>query len=258
MTGPLHPDDVINPQNPQTRYKYSPVHQDVAVCCVPNAGRIYPYYVKSMWMRSAEGLTAMLYGAGELHTEVNGTTVHIHEATNYPFDLNITFTVKVSQPIEFELSFRKPAWAVGVVVETDSRWHEENGLITIRKTWHSGEQVILRFQAAVKTETFHDDEFFLSHGPLLFALPLNGQAKEGKSHPLEGFRDLYYFPDNSNRTVINGRENFTLERQPFNPEHPFDASVALVESMPADTNRDPIRLIPIGGTILRKVTFRRE
>ncbi len=26
----------------QTRYKYSPVHQDVAICCVPNAGRIMP------------------------------------------------------------------------------------------------------------------------------------------------------------------------------------------------------------------------
>ena len=258
MTGPLHPDDVIDPQNPQTRYKYSPVHQDVAVCCVPNAGRIYPYYVKSMWMRSAEGLVAMLYGAGDLHTEVNGAAVHIHEATNYPFDLDITFTVEVSQPVEFELSFRKPAWAVGVVVETGGRWHEENGLIKIRKAWRSGEQVVLRFQAAVKTEAFRDDEFFLSHGPLLFALPMDGQAKEGKTYPLEGFRDLYYFPDNSNHTVINGRENFTLERQPFNPEHPFNASVALVETMPADTNRDPIRLIPIGGTILRKVTFRRE
>ncbi|HYG19407.1 MAG TPA: beta-L-arabinofuranosidase domain-containing protein, partial [Ohtaekwangia sp.] len=40
MTGPLHPGAA---DDKQTRYKYSPVHQDAAVCCVPNAGRIFPY-----------------------------------------------------------------------------------------------------------------------------------------------------------------------------------------------------------------------
>ncbi|MEO1573846.1 MAG: beta-L-arabinofuranosidase domain-containing protein [Pseudomonadota bacterium] len=32
--------DMDNPQN-EIRYKYSPAHQDVAVCCAPNAGRLY-------------------------------------------------------------------------------------------------------------------------------------------------------------------------------------------------------------------------
>lgn len=255
MTGPLHPQDVIDPQNPQTRYKYSPVHQDVAVCCVPNAGRIYPYYIKSMWMRSADGLVAMLFGAGDLHTEVNGAAVHIHETTNYPFDFDITFTVEVSQPVEFELSFRKPAWASEVVVETAGEWREENRLIRIRKIWSSGEQVVLRFQATVQTKTFRDDEFFLSYGPLLFALPLDGEAKEGKSHPLKGFRDLYYFSDTSKRAgmSLSGEETFTLERHTFDAENPWHTSLALVGD-----GLDPVRLIPMGGTILRKVTFRRK
>ncbi|MCK7530610.1 MAG: hypothetical protein MZV63_05980 [Marinilabiliales bacterium] len=34
----------IEPDGMQTRYKYSPVHQEVAVCCSPNAGRISPYF----------------------------------------------------------------------------------------------------------------------------------------------------------------------------------------------------------------------
>ena len=61
MTGKLHPSDADDLKNPQTRYKYSPTHQDVAVCCVPNAGRIYPYYVKSMWLRTTKGLQAALF-----------------------------------------------------------------------------------------------------------------------------------------------------------------------------------------------------
>ncbi len=87
LTGPLHPGDPPTHHGPQTRYKYSPVHQDVAVCCAPNVGRIYPYYVRSMWMRSAEGLVATLYGPCELKTDVEGSPVRIRETTNYPFDL---------------------------------------------------------------------------------------------------------------------------------------------------------------------------
>ena len=41
----------IEPNRKQTRYKYSPAHQDVAVCCNPNAGRISPYFVQNSWMK---------------------------------------------------------------------------------------------------------------------------------------------------------------------------------------------------------------
>ena len=39
----------IEPDRKQTRYKYSPVHQEVAVCCSPNAGRISPYFLQGSW-----------------------------------------------------------------------------------------------------------------------------------------------------------------------------------------------------------------
>ena len=40
----------------QTRYCYSPVHKEAAVCCVPNAGRIGPYYIQNMWMKDKDWL----------------------------------------------------------------------------------------------------------------------------------------------------------------------------------------------------------
>ncbi len=64
MTGGLNGD---TSNEHQTRYKYSPVHQDAAVCCVPNAGRITPYYVTSMWMKHEEGSVATLLGPSEVN-----------------------------------------------------------------------------------------------------------------------------------------------------------------------------------------------
>lgn len=250
MTGSLHSDDTVDPQNPQTRYKYSPVHQDVAVCCVPNAGRIYPYYVKSMWMRTSNGLIATLYGACELNTFVDDVAVHITEQTNYPFDLAISFAIHVARPVEFELAFRKPAWVSGCEVQTECEWKEENGSIKIHKRWQSEEKIVLRFQAEVKANGFRNEEYFLSYGALVFALPLKSHVKQGKDYPLEGFHDLYYFPEDSTTHVLSpiGRD-LTPEQHPFNAENPWENAIALTQP------QSSIRLLPLGGTTLRQTTF---
>ncbi|MBN8580437.1 MAG: glycoside hydrolase family 127 protein [Anaerolineae bacterium] len=253
MTGPLHPDDPIDSRNPQTRYKYSPAHQDVAVCCVPNAGRIYPYYVKSMWMRTPKGLFCALYGASELNTEVNGVNVHITEQTNYPFDLTISFLIDVSQPVEFELAFRKPAWAIGFEVQNESEWQEENGVIKIYKIWKAGDKFVLNFQAKVITNQFNKDEHFISYGPLVFARPLNGQAKEGRTYPVEGLRDLYYSLDDSASSFdlpTMGEKDLHLEQQPFHAENPWETL-----SITTSSKSSP-KLLPMGSSILRQITFR--
>lgn len=252
MTGRLHPEDAVEAQNPQTRYKYSPAHQDVAVCCVPNAGRIYPYYVKAMWLRAPTGLFAALYGACELSTEVNGVAVHIVERTNYPFDLEISFSVEVARPVEFELIFRQPAWADGFELRTDGEWRVEDGLIKLRHRWQPGAEVRLRFQTGIQVNAGGPGEEFLSYGPLLFALPLEARAETGRQYPLEGFCDRYYFPAAALPEVALTGENFNLERSPFNVESPWETPPLALR----DEARG-LRLIPLGGTILRKATFPR-
>ncbi len=252
MTGLLPPDDPIDPRNPQTRYKYSPAHQDVAVCCVPNAGRIYPYYVKSMWMRTQNGLLAALYGACELNTQVNEVSVRITEQTNYPFDLTISFLIDVSQPVEFELAFRVPAWASGIEVQAACEWREEEGIIKIRKLWQSEDKILLRFQTKVNVNKFHNDEYFLSYGPLIFAFPLKSHVKEGRSYPVEGFHDLYCFVEDSSTVNFSSikEKDFALEQRSFNEEHPWECTSLLAQSPSS------FRLFPLGGTLLRQTTFR--
>jgi hypothetical protein len=256
MTGPLHPGDEQDGHNPQLRYKYSPVHQDVAVCCVPNAGRILPAYAKSMWLRSAEGLAAALYGASDLRTQVDGVDVHIAQVTNYPFDLDVTFTLTVAQPVAFTLSLRRPAWTSGLVLAGAEQAVERDGWVHVRKTWSSGDQLALRFEADVTCHRWTSGEGFVSYGPLLFALPLAGNAHGGREYR-PGFEDRYYdlvgpVPD----LALPRDPLFTMERQRFDPHRPWD-SLALAGEMldTASGAAQPARLVPLGGTILRRVTF---
>jgi uncharacterized protein len=258
MTGPLHPDDRQNAENPQIRYKYSPAHQDVAVCCVPNAGRIAPYYVKSMWFYSADGLVVILYGASEVRAEVNGVSVIIIETTDYPFDMGITFSVETAAPTEFTLSFRRPAWATRFSLSAES-FTERDNFIHIRKTWQTGDQISLRFEADVKTHTWRD-ETFISYGPLLFCLPLEEIFCPGREY-LPGFQDRYYTlaDDSALHLHLTPQSVFSLERCAFNPSHPWN-TLALNSQLlnPVSGKLLSARLVPIGGSILRRVTFQKK
>jgi DUF1680 family protein len=255
MTGLMNLDDPQDPANPQTRYKYSPVHQDVAVCCVPNAGRIAPYTTKALWLRSANGLVATLYGASQLQTEIDGVAVKISEITNYPFDLNINFQVEVDQPVEFTISFRKPNWASGVHLSGAESISESGGLIHLRKTWESGDQISLRFEADVKIQPWRA-EVILCYGPLLFCLPLDGIYQPGREYA-PGFQDSYYTLANSStqRLRLSPQSHFTLEQHPFDPTRPFRSLTLKGELIALDSSLVPVRLIPLGGSILRKSTF---
>ncbi len=254
MTGPLHPGDPQDPENPQIRYKYSAVHQDVAVCCVPNAGRIAPYYVKAQWLRSPQGIVAALYGASELRTEIHGVGIKIAQQTDYPFGTDITFRVEAERPTEFRLSSRIPAWAGGFSLDAEGFTVQDN-LIHLHKTWQTGDQFTLRFERDVKIQPWRD-EHVVTYGPLLFCLPLDGELTPGREYA-PGFRDAYYTladPSSLNLHPAPGAA-FTLERRPFDPSRPFDSLLLTGDLLDPGGKPRPARLVPLGASILRRVTF---
>lgn len=256
MSGPLHPNDAQDARNPQLRYKYSPVHQDVAVCCIPNAGRILPYYAKSMYLRATDGLAVAFYGACSLQTEVHGTRVAITQRTHYPFDLSVTFLFSVAQPVAFTFSLRRPGWATKVELTGADHHLESEGWIRVEKTWHSGDELTLRFETDVICHSWGRNEGFISYGPLLFALPLNGTARVGREYR-PGFTDRYYDPVAPVPDLcLPDAPLFTLERRAFDPGAPWNCLTLTGELCDVtDMTSELTHLVPLGGTILRRVTF---
>ena len=91
------------------RVKYSPCHEDVANCCAPNFTQIGPLFVRNMWMRSPDGLAAILYGPCEVSTTVGGVAVALTETTSYPFENRVSLVVSPKTPAAFTLRLRVPA-----------------------------------------------------------------------------------------------------------------------------------------------------
>jgi len=244
MTGGLNGDTMVKHQ---TRYKYSPVHQDAAVCCVPNAGRITPYYIQYMWLKQGQDLVASLLGPSELTTTINGKAVVIKQTTSYPFSNSIIFEVKASD-IDFALKIRKPAWVTSFKLNAVHTMEGE--YIVVRKIWKGTDRIKLEFEATPRVEQDLNNEYYFTYGPLVLAHALPATVQSTKSFPVQGFSDLMYTPS----TLVV----YTYDGKPIQQAKKGKLLFKTTAFNPVKQKTEIITLQPVSQTILRQVTFKEK
>lgn len=243
MTGGLNGDTTAH----QIRYKYSPVHQDAAVCCAPNAGRIAPYFVDGMWMLGSTGPVATLLGPCTVNTTWKNVPLSIRESTGYPDNYTFGYTIAIPHPLAFTLSIRKPAWADSFTL--NAPYTEKDGYIRVTKTWKPGESIRLRFSPSLRMEQDRRGATFFTYGPLVLAHPIASTGRITKHYPLPGFYDYQYRPDSL--VVYHYHGGPVSRSNDADPRSRFNAVMSAGNTNQTDT----IPLVPMGTTVLRQVTF---
>ncbi|GAP73164.1 hypothetical protein SAMD00024442_64_8 [Candidatus Symbiothrix dinenymphae] len=237
----------LNGMRDHGSYKYSPAHQDVAVCCAPNAGRIIPYYIHNMWLKDKDGFVASLLGGCEVNTQFGKQPVTIREITNYPHSDTIIFEIEVKKPVTFALKIRKPAWNKGFTV-TSSDYKEDGDFIVINKKWSGKETFTVEWKAEVEKHEL-DGETAFTYGALVLAVPFVANETPKRIYA-DGFQDFGYTPKSylvyqydASEMPVKAEEGEQFQVKLYNP---------VWQSMEQKT------LVPMGHTLLRQVTFRNK
>ncbi len=248
--------DMKEPQN-EERVKYSPAHRDVAICCVPNAGRIYPYFVQAMYHRTGQGLSVNLFGGSEAVLDVNGSSIRVRQETRYPFDDVVRFEVSSADANDFELRLRVPDWAStaeisGAKAGRDGQW------LVIDRDWRGTTNFEARFGREVRLLDHHSGTLAVAHGPLLYALPIEHEEIAGTSYGQPGFHDIYAKPADPEQPdwQLESDSSFELVEAKDRIPGPFDSLVLkgkLYDNRIGKTTE--VALVPMGGTVLRQVSF---
>ncbi|HEX4876808.1 MAG TPA: beta-L-arabinofuranosidase domain-containing protein [Chitinophagaceae bacterium] len=233
----------IEPDRKQTRYKYSPAHQDVAVCCNPNAGRISPYFIQNAWMKENETcLVATLLMPNVLETSINGNKIKIENSTEYPFQNSFRLKIAQSKSSKLALKIRKPNWVNKV--KTNEKYRIENDFIVIERVFSKNDIVNIAFDTEVYVKTDNNGAHYFTYGALLYALTINAKEIIGKNYK-NNFTDITYKPTSITTYSINKNEKAILKNGKI--------QTTLINKKTG--NSEIIRLIPLGKTILRQVTF---
>jgi DUF1680 family protein len=227
----------------QTRYKYSPAHQDIAVCCNPNAGRITPYFIQNSWMRENDTtLVATLLMPNVLETEIAGTTLRIENTSHYPYENKLNYTLHLSKPQRLKFKFRNPTWAEAVI--SNEAFVIENGFIVVEREFAPNDAIQLSFETHISVKKDNQQKHYFTYGALMYAMPIAAKEIKGRVY-LDGLNDLMYEPTSSIRysflttaehQIVGGKlQTQLLNQRSKKPEN--------------------VELIPLGKTILRQVTF---
>ncbi len=229
----------------QTRYRYSPVHKEAAVCCVPNAGRIFPYYIQHMWMKDENGLVAGLLGPSVVETQFKNKPVKIEAITEYPFSNTIQFIVEVERPHSFQLRIRKPGWAS--LVHVSVPYTEKDGFILVSKQWTGKDTISITFPVKPEIKTSNNKkEAFVQAGPLVLCKPIAAKEIITRTYANSFLHELVYTPLQQTSYALSTNE--AVSATP-----PASYMLRLLNER---TNQwEDVQLIPMAGTILRQVTF---
>jgi len=230
----------------QTRYRYSPVHKEAAVCCVPNAGRIFPYYVQHMWMKDQDGLAATLLGPCELSTTLKETNVTIKEETGYPFDNQLQFHITCSQPIDFSIKIRKPGWATNV--KASQPFREKNGFLIFRRVWNGSTTLQISFTAELRKKEMPNKEVYFEKGPFILCRAIEGKQTVTKTWPFADLQESVYTPVGYLPLQYNGEEVLPVPGQ----QNSFVTKMINTSTRKTET----VLLVPMARTILRQVSFK--
>jgi DUF1680 family protein len=234
----------IEPGRNQTRYKYSPVHQDVAVCCVPNAGRISPCFLQSCWLKEGENrLVAAVLSPNTLKTSIQDVAVTIEVITEYPYKNHFIFNIITGETIPFQLKIRKPEWAKSI--QTNEKYRIEGGYLLFDRKFSKNDRIELEFKTEVLVKEDLNHEKYFSFGALIYAKAIAATAQKGKIYA-PGFEDLTYSPMDSSRFEFFQNHKAIFQEGKI--------SVNLKNKVTQKTEK--LELIPVGKTILRQVSFK--
>lgn len=129
-------------------------------CCPPNLVRTIAKL--SGWAYSLEenGVAVNLYGGNRLDTRMlDGSSIKIKQATQYPWEGTVRFTVEACKPELFKLMLRIPGWAQdsSILINGEPAGVEvrPGSYATIERTWQPGDVVELTMPMDVKLVEGH-------------------------------------------------------------------------------------------------------
>jgi DUF1680 family protein len=167
--------------NLQARKVY---HNGNWACCSGTLPQVAADYRINVYLRDRSDLYVNLYVPSTLRWENNGTSLSLAQTTSYPFDDAVQFAVKASEPTDFALNLRIPAWADGVYIAVNGKRVADaivaGKFVAIRRTWKTGDRVELHLPMRTRLEPIgpmHPKTVALLYGPLVLFPIGNAPAK---------------------------------------------------------------------------------
>lgn len=155
-------------------------------CCTVNHPQGYPKFISASYVRAGtDGLAHALLAPANVSVGLqNGANVTIVTDTNYPFDLDILYTISADAPFDFYV--RVPGWADqsqtttsvnlnGSVTTSNVSPDAESGLHKVASILKGTTLVAYNLSTSIRVEERANSSVAVHYGPLLYGLSISSE-----------------------------------------------------------------------------------
>ncbi len=158
-------------------------YRDKWPCCSGTFPQLAADYHISTYLRSSDGVYVNLFTPSSVQWSDGRGKHSLKQLTNYPFDNKIEIQVSASQPAEYTIYVRIPAWAKPdpVLMINGNRFPGDarpGSFAAIRNTWKDGDRVEIEFPMPLRLEPVdanHPNLVALMQGPLVLMAVADSQ-----------------------------------------------------------------------------------
>jgi DUF1680 family protein len=180
-------------------------------CCPPNVARLIASLGEYIYSSKGNTIYTHLYIGGKMQIELEGNSIQIRQASNYPWDGHIKISVSPQNTASFTLAFRIPGWCSGMELRVNGfaigNLIIVNGYALIERVWQEGDTVDLKLPMTVQLIQANPQiranagKAAIQRGPLVYCLEQadNGQPLSSISLPHDTTLTARFEPD-----LLNG------------------------------------------------------
>jgi uncharacterized protein len=151
-------------------------------CCSGTLPQVAADYGINSYLRDPRGLYVNLYLPSSVRWQQGQARCTLRQSGEYPFADGVSLAVGTSQPQQFALRLRIPAWASGARIEVNGRrWNgaaEPGSFAAIARRWSDGDRVDLELPRRLRLESLDRQDpgtVALLCGPLVLFAITTGQ-----------------------------------------------------------------------------------
>jgi hypothetical protein len=152
-------------------------------CCSGTLPQVAADYGINTYLRAAQGVYVNLYVPSRVRWMQHGARCSLRQSGEYPFADAVSMQLGASQPREFTVYLRIPAWATGSRIEINGqRWKGAavpGSFAAVARRWRDGDRIELELPRRLRLEALHPkhpDTVALLCGPLVL-FPVNAAAE---------------------------------------------------------------------------------
>ena len=167
-----HPDSgglvYFTPMRPRHYRVYSRT-QESMWCCVGSGLENHARYGELIYSRADGDLLVNLYIPSTLDWPERGLRVRME--TDFPRSDLVSLHVTAAEPIESTVRLRRPGWAADMTVDGGMAAAEDDGYVSISRTWRGTSDIRVLLTPGLSTETLPDGSPWTSflYGPVVLA-----------------------------------------------------------------------------------------